>query len=351
MGDDFDSDIEAIRAAATRLGMPAAGPEHDAAVESADDFVARMKRETPTPLPTPRRARWPRIAAASAAAAAVITALTLVVPGGDQPATADTPPELNYQFADGNEVASAVGKPAADALRDLAKTARHVKTDPAPIGVQEVVVSGWFAQLDDSAKSDSARTVPTLQTSELAPDGSVVVDSKRGRPLSIDGRGLKSITGAPENHEEIPAGEVDPKRAQNLGTDPKVVRRALLSDSACESLSNPAITRCLFSAIDTLAHQWVVSPKLAAAFWEILANQEDVRTLGAVRDRAGRAGVGFMAEFPDTPAKRMILIISKDDGRLLGSETVLTQDDVDSGVKAPAVYSFTAILKAHWVDD
>jgi hypothetical protein len=346
VADGVDDDVEWIRAAATRLGMPMAEVARADAFESADAFIERMKQGH-----SPARRRWRRLAigATTAAAAAVAITVVVVLPASHDPAAADTPPILDFAYANGSEVATIAGRPAAEALRDLARIARASGDRVIAGGTQEVVTSGWFAQLDSAAASDSARLVPTVERSRLDADGVLTMDSQHGRKLTSGGHLVQGVTSAPTAHEVIAPGTFDPGRAVALGSDTAKVRSILLEHAGCEAPSGPAATACLFREVIALSHQWVLPGPLTAALWEILAEQPDVRSLGKVEDRAGRPGVGFAIDLPGPPHLRSILIVSRDDGRLLGSEEVLTEDDPDTKVQAPAVYSFTTIVKSHWI--
>lgn len=344
-----DDDVEWMRAAAARLGLSGNDFRPADEIESADAFVARMKREFPRPATGWRRHTMSIVVGTGLLAAAVAGALVVVIPATNAPADADTPAILDYSLADGSHVANAVGRSAASELHELARIGRAAPAPPRGGDTQEVVTSGWFVQVESRAESASARFTPTVQESRLAADGTLVVVSHKGRQLTSAGHLVQGVLQAPHSVDRVPAGTFHPQRAVDLGTDVTSVRRALLHHGGCETQRGAAVTACLYREISALHHQWVVPPALAATLWEILAEQPDVRLLGTVEDRAGRPGVGFAIDTPGPPALRNILIVSRDDGRLLGTEEVLTADDADTGVSAPAVYSFTAILSARWI--
>ncbi|MFI5430210.1 hypothetical protein [Aeromicrobium sp. UC242_57] len=83
----------------------------------------------------------------------------------------------------------------------------------------------------------------------------------------------------------------------------------------------------------------------------MLSEEPSLRSLGSVNDRAGRSGIGISLIPADSPQFRKILIISPDTGGLLGTEEILIKNDSDVGIKAPAIYAFTAILDARYVSD
>ena len=75
-----------------------------------------------------------------------------------------------------------------------------------------------------------------------------------------------------------------------------------------------------------------------------------MRSLGAVKDRAGRSGVGISFIPAHAPMFRLVLIISPRTGELLGTEEILIKDSPDIGFTAPAIMSFTAILQSRYTD-
>lgn len=351
--DQRPDDVEAIRAIADRLRMPKYDPAHDEPIETADEFVARMKaQEDQVAAARDRRhaanRSWRTVVTAIAAAAAVGLVLSIVNPWQRQSAYAGTPPMLSYGFADSGKVAYAPGRPAAATLQRMAQLAAANRTDPAGTGTQHIVTSGWHAQLDSKASTDSARVFPTLRETKLQPDGTVAITERRGAPLRADGRGIGADTRGSKTTETIPPGTYDPSYASDLGSSPAEVRARLLKRVECGSRSQAATTECLVGEIIHLNEHWVVSGGLRAALWTILSEQPNVRSLGNVEDRAGRPGIGVFVDTSGKPPLRTILVISRTDGRLLGVETVLTKDDPDTKVEAPAVYSFTAILNGEW---
>lgn len=347
-------DLAAIRAAAERLGMPAHDPRHSMSIESADDFVTRMRRQDNTPAATQPGLAWIRnhrtqLIGAVAACTALLGMIGVVGPWGGSSALAQTPPMLTYGFADAGEVAYAPGHPAGSSLRKLSQIAGQDKSSPGSLGsVQHVQTSGWYAQLDSRASSKSAQVVPTVRDVWLESDGSLLTEERRGNPLTIDGRvdGISAET--PDRRETIPPNTFDPTRASSVGSNPAEVRAKLLRHAQCENKGAATTTACLYREIVGLNENWVIPGALTSAFWTILSEQRDIRSLGTVTDRAGRPGIGFAIDLGGSPKIRRILIIDSQNGRLIGIEDVLTKDDTDTQVDAPAVYAFTAILKSEW---
>ncbi|KAA1399579.1 CU044_5270 family protein [Aeromicrobium ginsengisoli] len=322
-------------------------------LDSADDFVARMKAADGDP-----RRRTPRrliIAVGSMAAAAAI-ALSVLQPWGSTPASADTPPLLQYEFAAADNIAFAPGKDSSDALTKLADAAAGQRVGTtAGQRDQHVVSDNWFAAIDDDAADKSIAVIPTIRESWVSPDGSQRFVERRGAPLAADGRGLPN-DGAWSNFpastdETQPPGSVDATMLERLPKNQSALRPALLKVSGCDqSPSGPERARCLFTHIDTYSNTYVVPARVMSALWSLLSEQTGPRLLGAVKDRAGREGVGIAIVPADRANQRLVLIASPKTGQLLGFEVVLIKPDANLALKAPAILRFSAFLAAEHTD-
>lgn len=358
--DEFDE----IRKVGKKLGMPGEiRPEdHGIKLESAAEFVARMqsgepRRDSVVPTHLPVRGRsWRglRIATVAAAAASVVL-VTIFTPWSEPSATANTPPILDYQFAKATNIAYAPGQPARQDLLGLAKVARASSPPPHSGGsVQYVQTDSWFSSREDTKKSSTSKLIPTTIQAWLSPDGSQTSIESSGTPLRADGRGLApSAPGTTATRDQVfPPGSADPSRVSDLGTIAKDVRRKLLRSAACDPNATPtARAQCLYQEITGLFRQYVVGPKVASLFWTVLANEPGFRTLGSVTDRAGRPGVGISVISSEAPEFRLVLIISRSTGQLLGTEEILIKSNANLGLKAPAINAFTAILKSEYTRD
>jgi hypothetical protein len=107
-------------------------------------------------------------------------------------------------------------------------------------------------------------------------------------------------------------------------------------------------TSCLFRVIHELSVGLVIPPRIYAAFWQILAEEPILRSLGRVVDRAGRPGVGISVIYRDRPEFRKVLIVSPTTGELLGSEDVLIGKAEGLNLEAPTLLSFIAILESKY---
>ncbi|WP_311208459.1 MULTISPECIES: CU044_5270 family protein [unclassified Aeromicrobium] len=350
---DPQAHIDAFREQARALGFNDA-EELPVELESADDFIARMKaREEPAPaLTVLRRSRRRTITTALVAAAAAAVAIAVVFRPASSPVVADTPPLLDYEFAAAVRVAYAPGEPAEPALSLLSQAAEEA-TAPSGTGpVQHHVSDNWFSDQDDSGNSV---ITPRVTQTWLEPDGSLLTTDTVGRQLTSDGRGIP--TDAPTystspSTDQLPAGTVDAAFVERLSTEPDALKSQLLSRADCPDSARPSAQRslCLYDELRVLFSTYVVPPDVAGAAWEALRGEVGFTTLGSVEDRAGRNGVAISLVSDVRPEYRFILIGSPETGQLLGTEEILIKPDPNLDVEAPSVISFTAITTATRVE-
>jgi hypothetical protein len=285
------------------------------------------------------------------AVAAAVTAVSTIVfsPWRQQAADATTPPVLNYEFASAQNIAFAPGKNARDELTTLAATASRQTPVSGPGSTQYLLTDNWFAELGES---DQAELIPKRRQTWLRADGSLRARETNGSPLSPDGRGLSEQP--PSNPSKVtdetyPADDLNPHVVTTLGSSVSDARSALMTMAQCEDrCRGPARAACLYQEITELYTRFVIPPTTAATFWRILASEPALRTLGSVTDRAGRPGVGIAIVPIDSPQFRKVLIISSATGQLLGTEDILIRMDSNVELKAPAIYSFSAILESRY---
>lgn len=191
---DFD-EAEELRAAATSAGIPETLSPGTFGInlETADEFLARMKINDGTDEFGPRRKALKRrlLVVSGAAVAATLVVLTVVQPWHPSTATADTPPILDYKFAAAGAIAYAPGKDPTSELLELSQVAHHSNQAKPEGEVQHVLTSAMFANISD-AGSGKAHAAQVPQTAEtwLNPDGSLRSLETNGKPLGPDGRGL-----------------------------------------------------------------------------------------------------------------------------------------------------------------
>lgn len=360
---DWDFEIRALREAAAQAGIRGEIRPGDVGIEleSTDDLIARLKAsEAPHDELARRRTRRRRFSLIASSAAAVGVLVTgILQPWGSAPVQAMVPAVLDFEFAAAEEIAVAPGQDPTAALQQLADAASRLPAQPARSGTQYIVTDNWYADIEakTAAEAEAANSalVPQISEKWLAPDGSLRIVERRDDPLPADGRGLPAKgewDDQPTTADEtLPAGSVDPDLSSTLPTDPKALRDELLDKAGCTETA-PGTTRsfCLQQQILTLNHEHVVSPQLTAAIWTMLRDEEGFRSLGEVKDRAGRTGIGISLIAADRPEFRQVLIADPKTGRVLGTEEILISPVDGIALKVPAIMSFTAILESKYID-
>ena len=346
-------EMDELRGAAfaAGFGLPEA-QESDVVLESADEFIARMKLADAAELGRGRSVRRLALAGASIAAATLV-AVSVIQPWSSPDASAGMPAPLGYEFADAQNIAFAPGKDPRTALLDLSGAAAEAGDIPTTGQVQHVVTDNWFAAYDEDAKDPSVAVIPTVLETWLSTDGSHQQIERRGEALKADGRGLPQSgdweTFAQTADETQPAGSIDANLLSGLPEDEKELDAALLRMNECgEFPSGPERAKCLMNQMDEYNNAYVVPARVTSALWGLLAKQDGLRLLGTVKDRAGRPGIGISLTPPDRKNYRSVFIASLETGKLLGIEEILIRSDPTLDLKAPAITRFTAFLKAEY---
>jgi hypothetical protein len=344
------NDVELLRDAALAAGLdPRIDPQDlGVSLDSADDLLARFNERPADELAGRRTRRFAILAGTSIAAAAVLV-FGILQPWHSSPAAADTPPVLDYEFANAQDIAYAPGKDATSTLHQLSTAAR---VWPAPAGagrVQHIVTDNWFASIGNDEGANDIALIPTLNETWLSPDGSFRLIERAGTPLSADGRGItKTVEGLkPRADETQPAGTINPTLLSALPEDTARLRSALLKATDCgRDPSGNARAWCLMGKVEEYNSTYVVPTRVTAALWDLIAEQGATRLLGEVKDRAGRPGVGISLIPATRNEYRRVLIADPRTGRLLGVEDILIKTIPDLEVTAPAITSFTAYLSS-----
>lgn len=349
-------ELELLREQARSLGMPSQiEPEAlGVTLPSASSMLERAKAAEAADtegIPSLQRASRRRLVVRALAVAAALAGIATIVvsPWQQHAADASTPPVLDYEFANAQNIAYAPGKDARAVLNQLADAASQQSAVSGSGSIQYLLTDNWFAELDDSK---TAELIPKRRETWLRADGSLRARETSGTPLSPDGRGLTkrpAARGSDVTDETYPAQENDPQFVAKLGANVQNVRDALMKKAECED-RNPGPNRaaCLYQEITGLYASYVIPPKTVAAFLRILADEPTMRSLGSVKDRAGRAGIGISPIPVDSPQFRKVLIISPETGQLLGTEDILIKKDPELKLETPAIYSFTAILDTRY---
>lgn len=339
---------------------------------------ARTLDDAPEPSPLPRRhepgrgrrvtgsrrclpSRGPRRAPLSRTLALATVACLAVVAiiGGEMTVTAPsaragTPAPLVFSASDVDEVLDGTADDATDALDRLAQgidtSAGSVVRDGS---VQRVTSYAWL--FEEDGDTGSVTVYPTQSTWWLAQDGQVQSTQRRTDAVGLDGRidpdAAESAAGG-SSTDTFGAGSLDASFADSLPRDPQdltVELRQLSAGLPCEQEPSGGGT-CLVASIQQVFSQYVVPPDLAAAMWSALADQPGVSELGTTVDRFGRDGLAVaVGPLPGALPVVTVLVVSPEDGQLLGVESV-TLDDPARGISAPTVTGFTVWSSPSWVE-
>ncbi|MDO5287579.1 MAG: twin-arginine translocation signal domain-containing protein [Actinomycetia bacterium] len=272
-----------------------------------------------------------RVLAAAAVAAAVAGALPLSRllcrdnPPGPTPALAPVP-------ASGRQgAASPTG-----VLQDLARAAAE---QPAPVpGTPPVALVATHRWGYDRARPEMVTTV--VEHYRPATGGLVVVE-RTGLPVAPDGQvAATSPESLPITRRFEPGPDPGPDPA-TLPTDPGELLTALADPARC-----PQPGACLAQAMVDLHSSYLLPPALAAALWTALDGTAQL--YGQTTDRLGRPVVGL--QVPGTTAGQQLLLYADPaTGALRGADLLLTEDDPQRGLAAPAVIGVTVIVRAERV--
>lgn len=289
------------------------------------------------------------LAVAAVLALVVVAATTLLRP---TPSVA-APPSLHYTEAQPADVITGEAPEGEHALLALAETARG--SDVSGTGeVDYVATSSWHLH----TKEDTGRAsiVPQYRQLWLAPDGSATSFERADEPLRANGT-LDSDPVPqppdPETLDVIPPGSISSAYIDELPHDPADLEAALalrLPPNCTDA--NGTHAACLAQQISTLSTTFTIPPDLAAAFWEMLAEDEAVRTLGTAFDRFGREVVAIATPPRDMGSgERMhVVLIDPATGRFAGEEYITLESKL-LDISEPTVTGFATVIASRLVPD
>jgi hypothetical protein len=282
--------------------------------------------------PAPAR-RQRRLLICAGAAVALALVVALVVPslsGGGSTAYAATPRPLVY-------VPLATGEAAAPLLSSVAARAATLSERDNGGRFAHVEQRSWdlFTRVD--GKRVTSEVVPQRTSQWLADDGSGLI------------RVVADLPGG--THREVrraAGGELQhfwPLRS--LSSDDRTLAAQLAQGHPVGD--NGAAERLV--AVQDAYAESPLAPPVRAALLRYVAATPGVVVTGRVTDRAGRDGVAVSldSDFSGLPT-RYTLIIDPDDGRLLGSESMLTERAGKLDVPVPSVIAYTVLLSADFTD-
>jgi hypothetical protein len=242
-----------------------------------------------------RPVRRRRLLLAAGAALAAAMAGTFAVTGGSRPAAA-APAPLRVES----------GRPAVP-LATVAANAARAAGQGGSAARQGSHIKDWALGMWDDGKHD-----PTVEPVDeyryvWHADGSGALKTIR------HGRVTRTKTFAPgswKDHTDFPTAPP---------TDPAALSRYLQASLPSDDTG----AFWTVGAVGYLLQDWTPGPRETAALDRVLAGLPGLRPLGAVRDRVGRQGQAYAADYKGF---RNTVILDPETGRVLGTEQSFTRD-------------------------
>ncbi|GAA3087932.1 hypothetical protein [Streptosporangium carneum] len=241
---------------------------------------------------------------------------------------------------------------AAPALLELAALAAS-RPRPVTGPWSYVVTEEWLLAASVAQDGTTSRIVPWVvrRWTPASGGGTYLRTRTAGRPFG--GGGWAGVsTGAPTGGELVlptrdrAAGSVADlqPRAASLSRSTSELRGQLLDSEPQTAMTR---TRRLVRAVENLHSYDVVEPALSAALWRVLAPQDDLRSLGRIRDRGGRQGQAF--GFEDGPLLG-VFVVSSTTGGLLATELIRLTGAGGPRDSRPVVEEYRTYVTGRWVD-
>ena len=321
--------------------VPDAGAGLDGRAEADLRRILASGTTAPTTGTQRRRARAGFLAAAAAAVVAVslagVASGGLGLPSVGSPAFAATPDRLVVLGP-----MSAAGLPAdSEAAAVLSAIAARAAAPPDDTGsgrYARMENEGWALWTRVDGGQVTSEVVPQRSTVWVAPDGSGRVVTRR------DGPGTDTST---TDQALAPGDRTLMWPLGSLSSDDAELARQLEKN---HPVANGPAERLV--AVADLAAEQPLAPPVRAAVLRYLARTPGLAVDGIVADRAGRRGVAVhvdttMSGLPE----RRTLIVDPDDGRILGAETLLTEDAGKLNVPVPSIISYTTFHSARYTNE
>ncbi|ROQ69716.1 hypothetical protein EDD93_4217 [Streptomyces sp. 840.1] len=159
---------------------------------------------------------------------------------------------------------------------------------------------------------------------------------------NADGSGeAQDIEGGRVVHRtHLPAGSWE-KSASYVSTPPTTVG-GLADYLAKENPDTRGSAYWTVDSLEALLREWTPGPAQTAAIDGLLAEQPGLRAIGPVRDRAGRRGQAYAADFKGTV--RWTIILDEHTGRILGTELSSIRTDPEMRLEPGDVEQYDAYL-------
>jgi len=331
-------DLDSAHATAAGDGPDAADAPEVAALRAGASTARKATPAAASPGVW-RRPLTRAVVAATAVAAATVIAVTALGPAGPVPvARADTPPALVI-------TAPAPGVDGAQTLRRLADLARRQPAvDPSPCLFTEAITYDVDTAFGDAGTT--VEVVPSRSQVWLAPDGQVhreIVSAGGTDAWNSNGvidPALISPAGATSS--DYTAAERD--RSTTLASEPAALRAQLNADGPG---TDGGLVAGYLSDLFNRFHQGLPTPAQQAATWQVLADTDQLKTLGDTTDRAGRPAIALSYDTTGAAAGRLRyqLLLDPTTGLLLGYEQITLKRSPDWQQQVPAVTGGTTFLR------
>lgn len=143
------------------------------------------------------------------------------------------------------------------------------------------------------------------------------------------------------NRTHLPAGSWE-KLADFRSTPPTTVG-GLADYLAKENPDTRGSAYWTMDSVEALLRDWTPGPAQTAAIDGLLAERSGLRAIGPVKDRAGRQGQAYAADFKGTV--RWTIILDEHTGRILGTELSSIKTDPKTQLKPGDVEQYNTYLK------
>ncbi|WFB08297.1 CU044_5270 family protein [Streptomyces sp. LX-29] len=203
----------------------------------------------------------------------------------------------------------------------------------------------WYVSLEVGADAAAPVTLPQERVIRWSADGSgtdltVATDPRRpGEPVIDDsgGRARPVADGKVIERTEYPAGTRLP--GDEPPDEPAALRTYLTRLHG--PTGTTGTTTELLDDLSALLRTWTPGPRGHAAIATLLSRTEGLRPAGAVTDRLGRRGQAYTHRSGEA---RYMVVLSPEDGRVLGVELTAARDQPEFRLRAGDVLSYEAWL-------
>lgn len=317
--------------AVIRRADPARTPANASLTPAMIALRGRITADVASPLKVRRRLRWPALVVPVAAVVVIALAIVVAFPFGPQTASAITPPALVFT-PESTSVSAQLA-----ASRELLRSA------PGPAApARESRSVGWYLQIDHPPEGGRSVAIsPQITQSTWQADLSGRTTIIAGEPYWADGADTAvTTTDAPAPgtivmEKDFAPGQFYSPVVEAPGSTPADMRVAL------EAFGMPVDGDAgdMVIAIESMFSRWTLTNAQHAQLLTLLDDTDELTMLGTTRDRADRDVIGFGALAARLPGQEIILLLSADTGRIVGTETIRTTPDGSLPVGAVTAYT------------